>query len=67
MIAFIFVSIVCIGENCEFLSSTVPINESRCSEMKRVFLSAPFKEEVTMAAAQCMKFENTKKEKIEYE
>jgi hypothetical protein len=56
MLAFIFVSIICIGDHCEFLASSLPISEERCLRIKAVFLKAPLKDEVTMAAAQCMRF-----------
>lgn len=56
MLSFIFVSIICIGVHCEFLASSLPIPEDRCLRMKTVFLEAPFKDEVTLAAAQCMRF-----------
>lgn len=56
MNAFIFVSIICIGQQCEFFASTKPITESRCQAIKKDFLSLPYKPEVTLAAAQCMTF-----------
>ena len=56
MISYIFVSVVCINGVCEFMTSNQPVTQTRCQEMKRVFLEAPFKEQVTLAAAQCMRF-----------
>lgn len=56
MNAFIFVSIICIGQQCEFFASTKPINETKCQAIKRDFLAMPYKPEVTLAAAQCMTF-----------
>jgi hypothetical protein len=56
MLSFIFVSIICIGDHCEFLASSLPISEERCLRMKTVFLETPLKNEVTLAAAQCMRF-----------
>jgi hypothetical protein len=56
MNAFIFVSIVCIGTQCEFFASTKPITEIRCQAIKKDFLALPFKPEITLAAAQCMTF-----------
>jgi len=60
MNAFIFVSIICIGQQCTFISSNKPITETYCQESKQQFLSLPFKPEVTLAAAQCMNFESEK-------
>ena len=56
MNAVIFVSVVCIGISCDFFSSSQPITETQCQEIKKQFLALPFKPEVTLAAAQCMKF-----------
>jgi hypothetical protein len=56
MNAFIFVSIICIGQQCEFFTSTKPIQETRCEAIKKDFMAAPFKNEITLAAAQCMPF-----------
>lgn len=57
MNAFIFVSVVCIGQSCNFVTSSRPIEEVKCKEMKVQFLALPFKKEVTLAAAQCLEFE----------
>lgn len=59
MNAFIFVSIICIGQQCEFIASTKPTTQTRCESIKKDFLAMPFKPEVTLAAAQCMTFEET--------
>ena len=57
----IFVSIICIGSNCDFFTSTKPITEKHCQEIKRQFLALPLKPEVTLSASQCMPFnEGTK-------
>ena len=56
MNAFIFVSIVCVGQACGFMTSTDYLSEKECKEYKEDFLHTKFKPEVTMAAAQCMKF-----------
>jgi hypothetical protein len=66
MNAFIFVSIVCVGQSCNFVSSNKPVNEVKCKEMKTQFLALPFKREITLAAAQCMEWdgENTLKVRI---
>lgn len=56
MNAFIFVSIICLGQQCEFFTSTKPITEAKCQAIKRDFLALPYKPEVTLAAAQCMTF-----------
>jgi hypothetical protein len=61
MNAMIFVSIVCIGTSCNFFSSNQPVTEKHCQQIKAQFLALPFKPEVTLAAAQCMEFnEGTK-------
>jgi hypothetical protein len=56
MNAFIFVSIVCIGQQCEFFASTKPITETKCEAIKKDFLALPYKPEITLVAAQCMTF-----------
>ncbi len=56
MNAFIFVSIICIGQSCEFFTSTKPITQTKCESIKKDLLALPFKPEVTLAAAQCMPF-----------
>ncbi len=56
MNAFIFVSIICMGQQCEFFTSTKPITQTRCEQIKKDLLALPFKPEVTLAAAQCMPF-----------
>jgi len=56
MNAFIFVSIVCIGQQCEFFTSTKPKTEVKCEAIKKDFMALPFKPEVTLSAAQCMPF-----------
>lgn len=56
MNAFIFVSVMCIGTNCTFLTSTEAMTQKECHEIKREFVTAKFKPEVTLAVAQCMKF-----------
>lgn len=57
MNAFIFVSVVCVGQSCNFAASNKPVDEVRCQEIKQQFLSVKFKKETTLAAAQCMVFE----------
>lgn len=56
MNAFIFVSVMCIGANCTFLTSTEAMSQKDCNELKREFVTSKFKPEVTLAVAQCMKF-----------
>ena len=57
----IFVSIVCVGSSCNFITSNKPVTESHCQQMKQQCLALPFKPEITLAAAQCMEFnEGTK-------
>ena len=52
-----FVAIICVGPSCEFMISNNPVSENKCNFMKKQFLDLPFKPEVTMAAAQCIKVE----------
>jgi hypothetical protein len=56
MNAFIFVSVMCIGTNCTFMTSTDSMPEKECYEFKKEFATTKFKPEVTLAVAQCMKF-----------
>lgn len=58
MNAFIFVSVMCIGSVCTFVTSTDSMSEKECQEFKKDFLLSKFKPEVTLAAAQCMKFKS---------
>ena len=57
MNAFIFVSILCIGQKCDFFASTRAITEAQCQAIKKDFLTLPRKPEVTLSAAQCMVFD----------
>jgi hypothetical protein len=56
MNAFIFVSVICIGQACSFMTSMDTITEKECIETKKEFLNLKFKPEVTLAAVQCMEF-----------
>jgi hypothetical protein len=56
MNTFIFVSIVCIGTNCTFVTSTDAVTQKQCEKVKQEFVTNKFKPEITLAAAQCMKF-----------
>jgi len=56
MNAFVFVSVICIGQSCAFMTSPYYISEKECNEYKQEFQQNKFKPEVTMAAYQCMKF-----------
>jgi len=60
MNAFIFVAIVCIGKECSFLASSKAITEVHCNQMKQQFLTLPFKPEITLAATQCLPFDDEK-------
>jgi hypothetical protein len=58
MNAFIFVAVVCMGNNqCEFIASNKPISLDQCHKMEKQLKQMPFKPEVTLAATQCMAFE----------
>jgi len=56
MLGFIFVSVMCIGTSCDFVTSTQAITQKHCNKMKEQFYSLPFKPEVTIAAATCAVF-----------
>lgn len=60
MNSFIFVSIICMGTNCTFVTSSEPMTQAKCQETKFKFLSTKSKPEVTLTAAQCMKFKESK-------
>jgi hypothetical protein len=57
MIEFIFISVMCIGQSCDFMVSKQPVSYEKCQEVKKQFLALPFKPEVTLAAAQCMRID----------
>jgi hypothetical protein len=57
---FIFVAVMCMGQKCDFITTHRTVTESHCQQIKRDFLALPFKPEVTVAAAQCMEFEDNK-------
>lgn len=61
MIEYIFVSVMCIGQMCDFMVSNKPITKEHCQQIKKDFLRMPFKPEVTLAAAQCMRFDTGEK------
>ena len=56
MNAFLFVSVICVGQSCGFMTSPDYISEKECNEYKKEFVTNKFKPEVTLAAYQCMKF-----------
>jgi hypothetical protein len=56
MMAFIFVSVVCIGSTCDFMSSKHSMPQAECQKIRQQFSALPFKPEVTLAASQCMVF-----------
>ena len=56
MNAFIFVSVICIGTNCSFMTSTYSMPEKDCLELRQEFVTSKFKPEVKLATSQCMKF-----------
>lgn len=58
MSSYIFVSIMCIGLKCDFMASTKQVSLEQCNTIKQQFHALPFKPEVTLAAAQCMPFED---------
>lgn len=56
MMAFIFVSVVCMGNTCEFMTSKVAMQQEQCQKIRKQFEALPFRPEVTLAASQCMEF-----------
>jgi len=56
MNAFIFVSVICVGSTCGFMTSPDYISEKECNEYKKEFVSNKFGPNVTLAAYQCMLF-----------
>lgn len=56
MMSFIFVSVVCIGANCDFMSSKYAMPQEQCQKIRKQFEALPFRPEVTLAASQCMVF-----------
>jgi hypothetical protein len=56
MMSFIFVSIVCIGATCDFMSSKYAMPQAECQKIRKQFQALPFKPEVTLTASQCMEF-----------
>jgi len=62
MNSFIFVAVVCMTSQCDFMSSQVAVSQNSCEKMKSDFQQLPFKPEVTLAASQCMPFSD--KERI---
>jgi hypothetical protein len=56
MMAFIFVSVVCMGNTCDFMTSTQSMSQDKCQKMRKQFEALPFKPEVTLATSQCMEF-----------
>ena len=42
MNAFIFVAVICAGQQCEFAVSNSPLNLTACQELKQEFLSVKF-------------------------
>jgi hypothetical protein len=65
MNAFIFVAVICMGTQCDFVASHKPVTLEHCQQMEKQFKQLPFRPEVTLAATQCMAFEgDTDKVKI---
>lgn len=56
MMSFIFVSVVCIVNTCEFMTSKIDMPNEQCQKIRKQFEALPFKPEVTLAASQCMEF-----------
>ena len=56
MNAFIFVSIICMSNQCDFFTSQIHMEKAKCESMKKDFMALPFKPEVTYSGAQCMPF-----------
>ena len=61
MMEYIFVSVMCIGSACDFMTSKAPLSREKCQEVKQQFMKLPFKPEVTLAAAQCISIDTGEK------
>lgn len=61
MIEWMFISVMCIGQSCDFMITNEPVSRERCLAIKKHFLELPFRPEVTLAAAQCMSFKTGEK------
>lgn len=59
MNAFIFVSILCIGQTCNFMTSVDSMPKKDCESIKREFLTIKHDKKITLVAAQCMNFKET--------
>lgn len=57
---FIFVAVMCMNSKCDFITSQKAVTQTHCEQIKKQFMSLPFKPEVTLAAAQCMEFDDNK-------
>jgi hypothetical protein len=55
MNAFLFVSIICIGQDCAFFTSPDYVSEALCQQYKQQFVERKFKPQVSLATCQCMK------------
>lgn len=56
MSAFIFVSVICVGQACTFVTSMDTMPQKNCEAAKKEFLTTKYDPSVTLAAAQCMRF-----------
>ena len=61
MMEYIFISVMCIGQSCDFMISNQLLSREKCQSIKQQFMQLPFKPEVTLAAAQCMSFSTGEK------
>ena len=55
---YMFVAILCIGQQCDFVISKEPVTLEKCESLKTDFLALPFKPEITFAATQCVKVQD---------
>ena len=56
MNAFIFVSVLCMGQTCHFITSTDTMTQKECESIKKEFLTTKYDKKITLAVAQCMQF-----------
>lgn len=61
MIEWIFVSVMCINQSCDFMISNEPLSYDKCQTVKKQFFALPFRPSVTLAAAQCMRIDTGEK------
>lgn len=60
MNTWLFISLICMGQQCDFVNSTTLMPQAKCQLTKKQFFDLPFKPEVTFKAAQCIEIDDGK-------